>query len=139
MNVINVERKTCRAPDGVELVYSAAGAGEPALIFVHGGLADRSFWDAQLKACAADHRVLALDLPGHGESGANRKKWGIPEFGADVRAVNGDLYPTDLASIRRIKPDFDAIIMSHMGHYPMLERPEEFNRHLAPIIAELSK
>ena len=259
-----IERKTCQAPDGVEIIYSAAGAGEPALVFVHGGLADRTFWDAQLKAFAGRHRVLALDLAGHGESGTNRKKWGIPEFGADVRAVvdaekpkhviimgnslggpvaieaalllpgralgvigvdtfqdlgkisedeakqraelfrrdfsggvkemvkalfypdadpeimadaerrmartspeaadamflslagydtgaaarrltipiraiNGDLYPTDVKAVRQVKADFNAIIMPHMGHYPMLERPEEFNRHLATMISELSK
>jgi len=42
-------------------------------------------------------------------------------------------------AVRQVKADFDAIIMPHMGHYPMLERPEEFNRHLATIISELSK
>ena len=51
MNV-PIERHTCRSADGVEIVYSAAGAGEPALVFIHGGLADRSFWDAQLQAFA---------------------------------------------------------------------------------------
>jgi pimeloyl-ACP methyl ester carboxylesterase len=262
--VPKIERKTCQAPDGVTIVYSAAGAGEPALVFIHGGLADRTFYDAQLKAFSNRHRVLALDLAGHGESGTNRKKWGLPEFGADVRAVveaekpkrvivfgnslggpvaieaalllpgralgvvgidtfqdfakitedeanqnaelfrrdfygglkqmvralfhpdadpalvadaerrmaktspeiaypmllsmagydvgaaarrltvpirtiNGDLYPTDLKTARNMGIDFDAVIMPHIGHYPMLERPEEFNRHLALIIAELSK
>ena len=255
-----IEKKTCQAPDGVTIAYSAAGTGEPGLVFIHGGLADRSFWDGQLKAFSGGHRVIALDLPGHGESGANRRKWGIPEYGADVRAVveaeklkqviiignslggpvaieaalllpgraigvvgidtfqgldfritpeearqraeafrsdysgslkqmvralfhadadpaliadaerrmsqtppeaayamflsladydmgaavqkltipiravNGDLYPTDVAGNRQVKPDFDAVIMKHMGHYPMLERPEEFNRHLADVI-----
>jgi pimeloyl-ACP methyl ester carboxylesterase len=255
-----IEKKTCPAPDGVAIAYSAAGAGEPALVFIHGGLADRSFWDGQLKAFSGRHRGIAIDLPGHGESGADRRKWGIPEFGADVRAVveaeklkrvviignslggpvaieaalllpgralgivgvdtfqgldfritpeeagqraeafrsdysgnlkqmvralfhadadpalmadaerrmsrtppeaahamflslanydmgaavrkltipiravNGDLYPTDVAENRQVKPDFDAVIMKHMGHYPMLERPEEFNRHLADVI-----
>jgi len=52
---------------------------------------------------------------------------------------NGDLYPTDVAAVRRVKADFEAVIMPHMGHYPMLERPEEFDKHLALIIAELSK
>jgi len=66
---------------------AAAGAGEPALVFIHGGLADRTFFDGQLKAFAGRYRVIALDLAGHGESGANRTKWGIPEFGADVKAV----------------------------------------------------
>ena len=82
-----IERKTCQAPDGVTIVYSAAGAGEPALIFIHGGLADRTFWDAQLKAFADHHRVLALDLPGHAECGTDLQKWGLPEFGVDVKAV----------------------------------------------------
>ena len=40
------------------------------------------------------------------------------------------------AGTRRVKADFDAVIILHMGHYPMFERPEEFNRHLASIIAE---
>ena len=88
-NTMNVpiERHTCRSADGVEIVYSAVGAGEPALVFIHGGVADRTFWDAQLQAFAGSHRVIALDLAGHGESGTNRTKWGLPEFGADVRAV----------------------------------------------------
>jgi len=263
--ISDIERKTCQAPDGVTIVYSAAGAGEPALVFIHGGLADRTFWDAQFKAFAGRHRLLALDLAGHGESGANRQKWGIPEFAADVRAVveaekpkrviiignslggplaieaalllpgralgvvgvdtfqdlgteigaeearqraelfrsdfsgglkqmlralfhpdadpalvadaerrmsrtspeaayatllslagydtgaparrlsvpvraiNGDLYPTDVEAVRSVKADFEAVILPHMGHYPMLERPEEFNRQLGLIIAELSK
>lgn len=260
-----IERKTCRADDGVEIVYSATGAGEPALVFIHGGLAERSFWDAQLMAFAGRHRVIALDLPGHGESGQVRKKWGLPGFGADVRAVadaeklkklvlfgnslggpvaveaalllpgraigvvgvdtfqvldagqdadalkrraeafrrdyqgsmkqmvralfhadadpaliadaerrmsgtspeavyglfmsmagyntaaaarrltvplraiNGDLYPTDVAGVRAVKPDFEVVIMKHMGHYPMLERPDEFNFLVADAVAALTK
>lgn len=79
--------KKCASPDGVPIVYSVAGSGEPALLFIHGGLANRTFWDGELMTFASQHRVIAPDLPGHGESGMNRQKWGIPEFGADVRAV----------------------------------------------------
>jgi len=262
---VQIERKTCLAADGVTIVYSAAGVGEPALVFIHGGLADRNFWDSQLGAFGGNHRVIALDLPGHGESGLDRKKWGIPEFGADVkavieaerlkkvvifgnslggpvaieaalllpglvlgvvgvdtfqaidqkitpedaqqradffqsdfsgalkhmvrmlfhqdadpalradaekrmagtspeaaraiflslagydegaaarrltvllRAINGDLYPTDVAGNRKLKPDFKAVIMKHMGHYPMLERPAEFNQRVAEVVAGLLK
>jgi pimeloyl-ACP methyl ester carboxylesterase len=262
---IRIERKTCLAEDGVLIVYSAAGAGDPALIFIHGGLADRTFWEEQLKEFSGLHRVIALDLPGHGESGLNRKEWGIPEFGADVkavieaeklknviifgnslggpvaieaalllpdqvlgvvgvdtfqvldnritpeeakqraesfqsdfagtlkemvrmlfhddadpaliaeaesrmggtspeaacamflsfagydvgaaasrltvplRAINGDLYPTDVKGNRKIKADFDAVIMKHMGHYPMLERPTEFNNRVKGIVAIFTK
>jgi len=262
---VKIERKTCLAEDGVSIVYSSAGAGDSALVFIHGGLADRTFWEGQLRAFAGLHRVVALDLPGHGESGFNRKKWGIPEFGADVksvieaeklknviifgnslggpvaieaalllpdrvlgvvgvdtfqvingritpeeakqraeffqrdfagalkkmvrmlfhadadpalieeaesrmggtspeaahamfmsfagydvgasasrltvplRAINGDLYPTDVEGNRKVKADFDAVIMKHMGHYPMLERPTEFNNLVTEIVASLTK
>jgi pimeloyl-ACP methyl ester carboxylesterase len=262
---IKIVRKTCRAADGVELVYSVAGAGEPALVFIHGGLANRGFWDGQLLAFGATHKTIALDLAGHGESGTDRTKWGIPEFGADVkavvdaekpkkiilfgnslggpvaveaallmpdrtlgvvgvdtfqvidqeitpaqvreraemfgkdypaalkmmvgmlfhkdadpalvadaekrmsgtspaaakamflgmagydmgasvrrlkaplRAINGDLYPTEFEANRKVKPDFDAVIMTHMGHYPMLERPAEFNKLVADAAAKLTK
>jgi pimeloyl-ACP methyl ester carboxylesterase len=262
---VTIERKTCKAPDGVTIVYSVAGAGETALVFVHGGLAERGFFDGQLTAFADRYRVVALDLAGHGESGANRAKWGLPEFGADVkavidaeklkrvilfgnslggpaaieaalllpgrvigvvgidtfqrldytvtpevarqraeafradysgslknmmkmlfhadadpalmaeaerrmqgtppaaafamfmslagydyaasarklavplRAINGDLFPTDVDAVRKIKADFDAVVMKHMGHYPMLERPVEFNQHVAAVVKELSR
>ncbi len=54
-----------------------------------------------------------------------------------VRAINGDLYPTNVAAVRKVIADFDAIVMPHTGHYPMLEKPEEFNRHIAAVAAEL--
>jgi sigma-B regulation protein RsbQ len=56
-----------------------------------------------------------------------------------LRAINGDLYPTDVAGVRKVKADFDAVIMKHMGHYPMLERHEEFDRHVAAVVEELAR
>ena len=84
---VAIERKTCAAPDGVQIVYSAGGSGPIGLVFIHGGLANRSFWDGELKQFAAQYRVIAPDLPGHGDSGSNRRSWGIPEYGTDVYAV----------------------------------------------------
>lgn len=266
------ERRSCLAPDGVRIVYSVAGGGDTALVFVHGGMADRTFYDGQLASFADRYRVVALDLAGHGESGTNRKKWGLAEFGADVkavadaenlqrmvlfgnslggpvvveaallmpgrvigvvgidtfqdlghpetpeysraeaewtrqrlesfradypaamrqmvsmlfhkdadpalvaaterrmvktpqavavatlaglagynvnasarklgvplRAINGDLYPTNIEAARKVKPDFDVVRMKHMGHYPMLERPAEFNGHVEAVVRSLTK
>src|SRR5262249_15809410 len=73
--------------DGVRIAYTAGGKGEPALLFIHGGLADRTFWAAQLEPLAARHRVVALDLAGHGASGRDRKHWTFEAFGEDVKAV----------------------------------------------------
>jgi pimeloyl-ACP methyl ester carboxylesterase len=266
-----VQRKTTTAPDGVSIVYSAAGAGDTAIVFIHGGLADRSFFDAQFDRLSDDYRVIAIDLAGHGESGTNRTAWGMPQFGADVKAVvdaehlkrvvlfgnslggpvaieaallvpdrvagvvgidtfqdighpdtpeyarivgqlmrqraeafradyagsmrkmvkalfhpdadpwivaeaerrmmrtspetahalflgmaeydpqasarkltvplcaiNGDLYPTNVEQIRTVKPDFHVIVMKHMGHYPMIERPEEFSALVRTVTRDLT-
>jgi pimeloyl-ACP methyl ester carboxylesterase len=78
---------TVKAPDGVEIRYEAAGSGEPTLVFVHGWSCDRSYWRAQMDHFAASHRVVAVDLGGHGESGLGRKDWTIAGFAGDVRAV----------------------------------------------------
>ena len=81
------EVRAATSPDGVTISYRAEGAGEPALVFIHGWACDRSHWDAALAALAPRHRVLAIDLAGHGRSGANRKSWTIAAFGADIAAV----------------------------------------------------
>jgi pimeloyl-ACP methyl ester carboxylesterase len=254
-----------RSTDGVEIAYSCTGAGPTSLLFIHGGLADRTFWEPQLAALGDRFRLAALDLAGHGESGRDRRNWTIPAFGEDaravadaldlqnialvgnslggavaleaarmlagravgvigvdtlheagfvysaedanargaefrnsfeatcagmirglfhagrhlelqdwalkitlrmdpevvarimegfagydlaaafrragvpIRAINGDLYPTSVESNRAVVPDFDAVIMPGAGHYPMLERPDEFNRLLVATVDSLAK
>jgi pimeloyl-ACP methyl ester carboxylesterase len=56
-----------------------------------------------------------------------------------LRAINGDLYPTDVAGVRAVKADFDVIVMAHMGHYPMLERPAEFDRLVMGTVRPLQR
>ena len=73
--------------DGVAIRYEGAGAGEPAVVFIHGWCCDRTHWRAQLAHFASSHQVVALDLAGHGESGKERKAWTIAALGEDVRAV----------------------------------------------------
>lgn len=55
--------------DGVELHYESAGSGQ-AIIFVHGWTCDVSVWEQQMSAFEDEYRVVALDLPGHGQSAA---------------------------------------------------------------------
>jgi pimeloyl-ACP methyl ester carboxylesterase len=42
--------------------------GAPALLLVHGIAGNRATWDEVVPRLAADHDVIALDLPGHGAS-----------------------------------------------------------------------
>jgi sigma-B regulation protein RsbQ len=78
---------TATSPDGVPIRYDAAGKGDPALVFVPCGGCNRGFWDGQMAYFAAKHRVVALDLAGHGQSGGGRKDWTMAAFGQDVVSV----------------------------------------------------
>ena len=79
--------KSFRLADGVEMAYVDRGKGDPALVFVHCGNCRKEIWKETLDAFSPDHRVVAMDLPGHGRSGANREKWSLPLLGADVAAL----------------------------------------------------
>ena len=75
------------AKDGVPIHYSVQGKGEPALVFVHCWSCDRHLWDNQVSVFAKNHRVVTIDLPGHGESGQARKTWSVESYADDVNAV----------------------------------------------------
>lgn len=47
--------------------YVASGQG-PTIIFIHGWTCDTTVWAEQMSAFENDYRVIALDLPGHGQS-----------------------------------------------------------------------
>jgi pimeloyl-ACP methyl ester carboxylesterase len=254
---------TVGSADGVPIAYTSTGAGMPAIVFIHGGYADQSFWREQVEPLSQRFQVVTLDLAGHGASGRRHRDWTMDMYGEDVRSVvqaldlesvvlvgnslggpvalaaatklpgvvrgiisvdtfqdvqkewpeearqtyvqalkddfpatcnamvrqlllegtDPDLYawiedkmcsfdpeiaplvvegsfeyelaaefadaevpirailgqtiPLNLEGNRELRPDFDAVVMEGCGHYPMLERPEEFNQHLLDFVEEL--
>lgn len=75
------------AGDGIEIAYEASGSGETTLVLVHCWACDRSFWRQQIAPFGQSRRVVAIDLPGHGESGTDRDSWSISGLAADVGSV----------------------------------------------------
>lgn len=75
------------SPDGIDIRFDVAGAGVPAIVFVHGWSCDRTYWREQMTEFADRHLVVAIDLAGHGDSGVGRSAWTMPAFGDDVVAV----------------------------------------------------
>lgn len=65
-----IAEKNVELPGG-ELNYAEAGQGDP-LVMIHGyaPISSRHVWDANIPAIARVRRVLAVDLPGYGESPA---------------------------------------------------------------------
>jgi len=53
--------------DGQQIHYSRAGAGPP-LLLLHGLLGGSFCWRRNMEALSQSHTVIAVDLPGHGES-----------------------------------------------------------------------
>lgn len=254
------------AADGVPIHYSVQGTGDPALVFVHCWSCDRNLWENQVAEFSKKHRVVTIDLAGHGKSGQGRKSWSIESYGEDVktvvtkldlkrvvlvgssmggpitleaarrmpdrvvgivpvdtlhnvearvppeqlaavlkelqadyknaivgflnqfffgpktppavktrvtaditsrppelaiavfkdifaydaapalrevkvpiRAINATLTPTNLEVNRKYAPQFNVVLMEGFGHYPMLEDPPTFNRHLAEFLQSLSR
>lgn len=79
--------RTATSADGVPIAFEVHGSGQPALVFVHGWTNNRSIWDVQVPHFAQQHKVVTLDLAGHGESGRDRLAWTMAAFGEDVVAV----------------------------------------------------
>lgn len=73
--------------DGVPIAYTSRGAGNPALVLIHGWSCDKSYWAAQIEPLSGEFQLIAADLGGHGESGTGRKSWTIGSFAQDVAAV----------------------------------------------------
>lgn len=78
---------TVPSADSVPIRYEVRGEGSPAIVLVHCWSCDRHLWDHAAARLARDHRVVTLDLAGHGESGRGRKAWTMEAFGEDVKAV----------------------------------------------------
>lgn len=54
-----------------------------------------------------------------------------------VRCINADLWPTDVEGNRRHMTSFEAAVMKGVGHFLMMERPDEFNALLDGAIASV--
>lgn len=69
----------------VDLAHDIHGSG-PLLVLVHGITEDRRTWDPLLPALAADHRVLRVDLRGHGAS-PKAASYNVDELAADIEPL----------------------------------------------------
>ena len=76
--------------DGVVLAYEEAGRKDPPIIFVHGWCCNHTFLAPQLKFFARRHRVIGVDLRGHGKSGAPAQDYTMPAFADDIAWLCGE-------------------------------------------------
>ena len=72
---------------GTRLFYTDEGDGDPPLLLVHGWGADSAGWSALIPQFQTRHRVLAVDLRGHGRSGVPERGYAIGDFVGDLAAL----------------------------------------------------
>lgn len=72
---------------GINIAYDDSKKGDTTLVFIHGWGINKSYWENQDTAFAKYYRVVAMDLPGFGKSGKNRKTWTVEDYAGDVSAV----------------------------------------------------
>jgi len=77
--------------NGVKLAYDERGSGSPALVFIHGWTCNRSFFAPQIEHFAKRHRVVSVDLRGHGESDKPQGPYPVSAYAADVAHVIAEL------------------------------------------------
>jgi pimeloyl-ACP methyl ester carboxylesterase len=73
--------------DGEPISFEVVGSGEPTLVFIHGWSCDARYWRGQVPHFSANHRVVVIDLAGHGHSGSGREDYRMAAFGQDVKSV----------------------------------------------------
>ncbi len=87
----NKTNLTSISSNGTKVNFTKLGNGEPTLIFIHGWSNNRSIWDSQMAHFSKKYQVIAMDLPGFGNSGRNRNNWSMSTFGEDVAAIIQEL------------------------------------------------
>jgi pimeloyl-ACP methyl ester carboxylesterase len=87
------------------------GSGPP-VVFVHGLTGSWQNWLEQLPVLAEDHRVVALDLPGFGQSPMPPEKISIPGYG---RVVEGVLDALDLDAVALVGNSMGGFIAAEVA------------------------
>lgn len=77
--------------NGITLAYDDGGKGEPPLVLVHCLGGNRSYMAPQFEYFRRAHRVVSVDLRGHGQSSRPGGDYTIRTFADDVAWVCGQL------------------------------------------------
>ncbi|MEK6304007.1 MAG: alpha/beta hydrolase [Acidobacteriota bacterium] len=76
--------------DGHRIHYENHGKGREAIVLIHGWTCDLGFWRGQVADLSKRARVLAIDLPGHGQSDKPEVAYSMELFARAVDSVMRD-------------------------------------------------
>src|SRR5262245_28709116 len=76
--------------DSMRVHYRNYGEGKDAVVFIHGWSCSLKYWKANIPAFVSQSRVIAIDLPGHGESDKPQITYSMDLFARAIDAVLQD-------------------------------------------------
>ncbi len=98
------------ALEDISIHYTANGTGSPVLMFIHGWSCDGTVWRYQTAYFKKSSRVIAIDLPGHGQSGA------------PIRAYTFDLFADAVKQVLDAENVEQAVLVGHSMGFPVARR-----------------
>jgi pimeloyl-ACP methyl ester carboxylesterase len=110
--------------DGIKIHSSSAGKGPKTIILVHGWTCDETTWSEQVPVLSKTYRVLTLDLPGHGMTGAPADgKLSMDLFARAVEAVRAEA-----------KADHIVLVGHSMGTPVIVQYARLYPQHVAAMV-----
>jgi len=101
----------------VRLFFTDEGSADSVLLLVHGYTCDSHDWSWQIPYFAAEHRVIAVDLRGHGRSSAPPHGYSAIDFAADLAGLLDTL---EVSSVVAFGHSLGGVVISALA----VERPE---------------
>ena len=68
----------------INLFYEETGSGDPPILLVHGGMDDHTHFAPQYEHFGINHRTIAIDLRGYGQSDKPRQNYTIAGYADDL-------------------------------------------------------
>jgi pimeloyl-ACP methyl ester carboxylesterase len=76
---------------GVTLFYKESGSGNPPILLVHGGMDDHTHFNPQFEHFQFNHRTVAVDLRGYGQSDKPQQDYTIAGYADDLAWLCSEL------------------------------------------------
>jgi pimeloyl-ACP methyl ester carboxylesterase len=105
--------------DGLRMAYTLCGDGPPVLL-LHGWTCNQRFWEPQIEALSTDHRVLAPDFRGHGESDVPINGCTLARLAEDVHEM---MWALDMAPAAVVGHSMGGMVAQQLA----LSHPEDLS------------
>ncbi|WLR57108.1 alpha/beta fold hydrolase [Mesobacillus subterraneus] len=84
-----MDSKLARA-GSTDISFIDEGKGDPILL-IHGFAGSKKYWEEIIPELTDNHRVIALDLPVHGESGMGKDRYSIEDMVSTIKELLDEL------------------------------------------------